>query len=149
MSIKSKRRSLHKGKNIVKTSKSKSKSNSNYNFNSNSNILKGGDDGRFALPPSYFGKGTRGYFPSGSSELSNNKQHAVSRGTISSDGLMSGPNLFPMKGGNCGCKKQKKNNSNNKKSKKCKKCNKSNKSNKSKKSKKSKKSNNSNNKSNK
>ena len=71
--------------------------------------MKGGDVGRFGMPPAFYGNGTKGYFESGSSELnSNGKQHAVSQGTISADGLTAGPNLFPMKGGNCGCKKQKK-----------------------------------------
>lgn len=67
---------------------------------------RGGDTGRYVLPPAYFGKGTSGYYPDGSTELkTHGAQHAVSHGVISSDGKWAGPNLFPMMGGDCGCKK--------------------------------------------
>ena len=94
-----------KTKTILKTnSKTKSKS------KTKSHTMKGGDDGRFNLPPSYFGKGLNGYFPSGSSELQSvGKQNAVSRGTISADGMSTGGNFYPMKGGKCGCNKNRKN----------------------------------------
>ena len=74
-----------------------------------SKVMRGGNAGRYVLPPSYFGNNPDGYYAEGSPELlTGGKQHAVSQGTISADGLTAGPNLFPMKGGNCGCKKQKK-----------------------------------------
>jgi hypothetical protein len=90
-------------------SNKKSKSHKSRKTRKTRKSMKGGDVGRFGMPPAFYGNGTKGYFESGSSELnSNSKQHAVSQGTISADGLTAGPNLFPMKGGNCGCKKQKK-----------------------------------------
>ena len=92
-----------------KINKSKSRT------NSKSRSMKGGDGsgGRVALPPSYYGNGLNGYFPSGSSELNSvGKELAVSQGTIWGNGTMAGPNLFPMKGGNCGCKKQRKSKTN-------------------------------------
>jgi hypothetical protein len=77
---------------------------------------RGGDPGRVALPPAYWGNGTRGYYKEGSSELAGcAKQHAVSQGVISKDGYWAGPNLYPLlggsrrqhkisqKGGGCGC----------------------------------------------
>lgn len=45
-----------------------------------------------------------GYHADGSSALNScGKQHAVSQGTISSNGQWAGPNLYPMMGGDCGC----------------------------------------------
>ena len=83
--------------------------------------MKGGDGsgGRAAFPPSYYGNGLGGYFEAGSKELidPSGKQLAVSQGTISSNGTMAGPNLFPMIGGDCGCKKQRKSKNSHKKSK--------------------------------
>ena len=68
------------------------------------NNMKGGDDGRFAMPPSYFGNGTSGYYAAGSPELfQDNKQFSVSQGTVWEGGQYAGPNLYPMQGGNCGC----------------------------------------------
>jgi hypothetical protein len=105
-------------KQYKKRSMSNKKSKSNKSHKSHKSrksykSMKGGDDGRFGMPPAFYGNGTKGYFESGSSELnSNGKQHAVSQGTISADGFTAGPNLFPMKGGNCGCKKQKKSKTN-------------------------------------
>ena len=75
--------------------------------------MRGGDGsgGRVALPPAYFNNsssGLNGYFAPGSSELNSGGQLAVSRGTISQDGMSTGPNLYPMKGGaSCGCNKKK------------------------------------------
>ena len=89
----------------VNKSKSKSKS------------MRGGDGsgGRVALPPAYFGNSLEGYYAPGSAELnSTGKQLAVSQGTIWPTGSYAGPNLFPMKGGDCGCKKQRKSKKNNK-----------------------------------
>jgi hypothetical protein len=80
--------------------------------------MRGGNNGRYVLPPSYFGSGSKGYYQEGSSELANNK-HSVSQGTIWSNGEYAGPNLYPsMTGGGCGC-----NGSRKKKSKKSKKSN--------------------------
>ena len=74
-------------------------------------IHRGGDPGRIALPPAYFGNGTRGYYKDGSSELNGcSRQNAVSQGILSKNGKWAGPNLYPMlggrrtqKGGDCGC----------------------------------------------
>ena len=94
-------------KKISKSKKTKSKSKSN--TKSKTRKMKGGDDGRFSLPPSYFGNGLAGYFSPGSSELQSvGKQNAVSRGTISADGKSTGGNFYPMKGGKCGCNKNRK-----------------------------------------
>jgi hypothetical protein len=92
-------------------SRSKSKSKSVYKSGTNSRVMRGGDDGRTSFSGSYFGNGTRGYFPEGSSELSSGgKQHAVSQGTIWEGGKYAGPNLYPtMAGGDCGCKRKPKN----------------------------------------
>jgi hypothetical protein len=61
---------------------------------------RGGDPGRVALPPSYFGNGTSGYFADGSTELNRcARQNSVSQGSISSNGKWAGPNLYPMLGG--------------------------------------------------
>ena len=85
----------------------KSKSNSSH---SRSRNMRGGDDGRYVLAPSYFGKGTSGYYADGASELkTHGNQFSVSQGTISSNGQMAGPNTYPMVGGECGCKRQKQN----------------------------------------
>jgi len=66
-------------------------------------IMRGGDDGRFVLPPSYFGSSPSGYFPEGSSELKLSP-NSVSQGVIWSNGQYAGPNLYPsMTGGGCGC----------------------------------------------
>lgn len=96
-------------KQIKKSKKNNRKTNSRTNSRTKSRKMKGGDGsgGRVALPPSYYGKGLDGYYASGSPELnSSGKQLAVSQGTIV--GNYAGPNLFPMSGGDCGCKKQRK-----------------------------------------
>ena len=101
----------HKKKYTNKTKKNKSKSRQMNKSKSMHKRMKGGDLQGF--PPSYFGNGLKGYFPSGSSQLNSvGKQLAVSQGTIWGNGTMAGPNLFPMKGGNCGCKKQRKSKTN-------------------------------------
>ena len=75
----------------------------------NRGIMRGGDDGRYVLPQSYFGKGTSGYFENGSSQLKSNNGYAVSQGTIWEGGKTAGPNLFPsMSGGNNNCKRKSK-----------------------------------------
>jgi len=89
---------------MVKQYKKNSKSKKNKSLS-----MKGGDDGRFSMPGAYFGNGLDGYYAAGSPELKSvGKQHAVSQGTVSSDGFSAGPNLFPMKGGKCGCNKTRK-----------------------------------------
>jgi len=92
---------------IRKNPKQKSsghKRRSRKNYKSTLSNQKGGDVGRYVLPPAYFGNGNRGYYADGSSELNScGKQNAVSRGVISADGKWAGPNLYPMMGGSCGC----------------------------------------------
>lgn len=85
---------------------------------SNNKQMKGGD-GRYVLPPAYFNNNSKGYFQSGSSELSNSSnQHSVSNGVIWDNGLYAGPNLYPsMKGGNCGCNSKRNKQSSSRKSK--------------------------------
>ena len=82
-------------KTLKKTSK-------NRKSNSRSKVMRGGDDGRFVLPPSYFGGNTNGYV-SNFETLSG----AVSQGTVTKNGLYAGPNLYPYlgvtSGGGCGC----------------------------------------------
>ncbi len=94
-----------KSKKQLKTM-SKSKKNTKGKSSFRAKYQRGGDDGRFVLPPSYFGKGTSGYSEDAFSNK-NSKQFAVSQGTIWKNGNMAGPNLYPMLGGNCGCKKKK------------------------------------------
>ena len=90
----------HPKKSLNRTTPHKQRNNSNV-------VQRGGDDGRFVLPPAYFGKGMQGYYADGSSALNScSKQHAVSQGVISANGKWAGPNLYPMMGGNCGCKRQ-------------------------------------------
>jgi len=88
---------------IRKNPKQKSKSRSRKHMSKMPN-QKGGDPGRYNLPPAYFGKGIQGYYADGSSELNScGKQSAVSQGVISANGQWAGPNLYPMMGGACGC----------------------------------------------
>jgi len=105
-----------KSKNNSKKSKSYSKKSKTYSKKSKmskrtkSRIMRGGDDGRTAFSGSYFGNGTRGYHPEGSSKLSTGNQLSVSRGKIWENGKYTGPNVFPtMGGGDCGCKRKPKN----------------------------------------
>ena len=66
-------------------------------------VMRGGDAGRFVLPPAYFGDTPSGYFPEGSPELKVSP-HSVSQGVMWSNGQYAGPNLYPsMTGGGCGC----------------------------------------------
>jgi len=92
---------------IKKLNKNKKTSNkkSSKRTNKRSKVMRGGNNGRYVLPPSYFGSGKQGYYPDGSSELSNSgNQVAVSQGTIWKNGNYAGPNLYPaMAGGGCGC----------------------------------------------
>jgi len=91
-------------KNITrKTKRSRSKVNSR----KLSKVMKGGDAGRYVLPPSYFNSDNKdGYYAEGSPELlSGGKQHAVSQGSVWENGEYAGPNLYPtikMNGGG-GC----------------------------------------------
>jgi len=70
-----------------------------------SKVMRGGDAGRYVLPPSYFGNKPDGYYAEGSPELlSGGKQHAVSQGMVWENGEYAGPNLYPsmkMAGGGC------------------------------------------------
>lgn len=67
---------------------------------SKSRRQRGGDPGRIALAPAFWGQGTRGYYADGSKELNScARQNAVSQGVISKDGFWAGPNLYPMLGG--------------------------------------------------
>jgi hypothetical protein len=78
------------------------------------NHMRGGDDGRYVLPPSYFGRGACGYVenPSAGQKL------AVSQGIIHADGKFAGPNLYPGQvGAGCGCNGRKQKNKNSKSSK--------------------------------
>lgn len=66
--------------------------------------MRGGDAGRYVMPPSYFGNGTAGYYAPGSPELAGSaNQVSVSQGTVWKGGQYAGPNLYPMQGGDCGC----------------------------------------------
>ena len=82
--------------------KSNKRTNKNKKNNSRSKVMRGGDDGRYVLPPSYFGGKQNGY-------VSNyeNLAGAVSQGTVSKDAKLAGPNLYPTmglaSGGGCGC----------------------------------------------
>ena len=86
---------------IIRKTNKKSKS-SRRSF---SKIMKGGDDGRYVLPSSYFGGKQSGYFQEGSPELANTpNQRAVSQGVTWGSGNYAGPNLYPsMRGAGCGC----------------------------------------------
>ena len=94
------------------------RTNKNKKNNSRSKVMRGGDDGRYALPPSYFGGNQNGYVASPS-----DLPGAVSQGTVTSNGKYAGPNLYPtglVNGGGCGCggKKSKSKNKSSTKSKK-------------------------------
>ena len=90
-----------------------------------SKVMRGGDAGRYVLPPSYFGNKPDGYYAEGSPELlSGGKQHAVSQGMVWENGEYAGPNLYPsmkMAGGggcsSCGIKHKFKKSKQSKKSK--------------------------------
>jgi hypothetical protein len=96
---------------IIQKSKSKSKSKTNTHKKTKQRggsscsaprkPMEGGDPGRVALPPQYFGGNSNGYVESSSAGCS--KQRAVSQGIIHADNRFAGPNLYPMRGGDCGC----------------------------------------------
>ena len=97
------------------------RTNKNKKNNSRSKVMRGGDDGRYVLPPSYFGGKKDGYV-SDFTPLSG----AVSQGTVSAHGKFAGPNLYPqLTGGGCGCGKKSKNINKSKKSQKSRKSRKS------------------------
>ena len=101
-------------KKINKKKINKSKSATRSRRLSQSKVMKGGNAGRYVLPPAYFGNSTRGYYPNGASELSiTGKQHSVSQGVLSNNGKYAGPNLYPaMTGAGCGCSSKRNKNSN-------------------------------------
>ena len=81
------------------------RTNKNKKNNSRSKVMRGGDDGRYVLPPSYFGGKPEGYV-----SKFENLSGAVSQGTVSANGKFAGPNLYPqLAGGGCGCGKKSKN----------------------------------------
>ena len=111
-------------KNVSRKTTHKSKRNNKRKLVKN---MKGGDAGRYVMPPSYYGSGTSGYFPEGSPELETaSNQHAVSQGMVWDNGKYAGPNLYPTMTGSglssgCGCsRKYKTHNKKNKTSKKSK-----------------------------
>jgi hypothetical protein len=106
-------------KKMNKKMNKKSKSSTRSRKLSKSKVMRGGDDGRFVLPPSYFGGKPNGYYADGSPELSNaTGQRAVSQGSIWETGQYAGPNLYPsMSGGDCGCNSKRNKNSKSRKSK--------------------------------
>jgi hypothetical protein len=100
------------------------RTNKNRKHNSRSKLMKGGDTGRYVLPPAYFGGKQNGYV----SDYTN-LPGAVSQGAVTKNGQYAGPNLYPTlglaSGGGCGCggskRKSKSQHKSSKKSKKSKK----------------------------
>ena len=78
------------------------RTNKNRKHNSRSKLMKGGDTGRYVLPPAYFGGKQNGYV----SDYTN-LPGAVSQGAVTKNGQYAGPNLYPTlglaSGGGCGC----------------------------------------------
>lgn len=100
------RKNTRKTKNTKRSSKRSSKTSSKRNKKRKFvKKMKGGDAGRYVMPPSYYGSGNAGYFAEGSPELeTSSKQHAVSQGMVWEGGKFAGPNLYPtMTGAGCGC----------------------------------------------
>ena len=100
------RKNTRKTKNTKRSSKRSSKTSSKRNKKRKFvKKMKGGDAGRYVMPPSYYGSGNAGYFAEGSPELETSpKQHAVSQGMVWEGGKFAGPNLYPtMTGAGCGC----------------------------------------------
>ena len=95
------RKSNKKG-NKSANKKTLKRTNKNKKNNSRSKVMRGGDDGRYALPPSYFGGNQNGYVANFS-----DLPGAVSQGTVTANGKYAGPNLYPsmgiVNGGGCGC----------------------------------------------
>lgn len=95
-------------KSLKRNKKSNNKSKFNKRSKSQRNKLRrtrkqrGGDTGRYVLPPAYFGQGSKGY-----TNCFQPLDGAVSQGIIHPNGLFAGPNLSPTQnGGNCGCRKR-------------------------------------------
>ena len=90
-------------KNTKSSRSSRSSRRSKRSSHSLSKVMKGGDDGRYVFPSSYFGGKPSGYFQDGSPELATSTtQRAVSQGVTW--GNYAGPNLYPsITGGGCGC----------------------------------------------
>ena len=87
-------------KSSSKSKKSKSKTNRRVSRKN----MRGGDAGRYVMPPSYFGDVPTGYHAPGAPELAGSaNQVSVSQGTVWKGGQYAGPNLYPMQGGDCGC----------------------------------------------
>ena len=99
-SIKNKK--LNKSRNLTKSKKF----NKTRKFKS-THLMKGGDDRTTGLPAAYHNgtpSGLKGYYSPGSSELKPaGGNFPVSQGTLWSNGSMAGPNLYPTRGGGCGC----------------------------------------------
>jgi len=95
------RKSNKKG-NKSANKKTLKRTNKNKKNNSRSKVMRGGDDGRYVLPPSYFGGNQNGYVAKFS-----DLPGAVSQGTVTANGKYAGPNLYPsmgiVSGGGCGC----------------------------------------------
>lgn len=104
----SKNRKRSNKRSIKSSNKKTTKSNNRRNLLKK---MKGGDAGRYVMPPSYYGSGNSGYFPEGSPELKTSpNQHAVSQGMVWEGGKFAGPNLYPtMTGAGCGCGRKNKN----------------------------------------
>ena len=87
-------------KSSSKSKKSKSKTNRRVSRKN----MRGGDAGRYVMPPNYFGDVPTGYYAPGAPELAGSaNQVSVSQGTVWKGGQYAGPNLYPMQGGDCGC----------------------------------------------
>lgn len=103
----------HYRKSANRSNKSNKSKSHKKNFKTNRRMslknMRGGDDGRYVMPPSYYGNGTAGYYAPGSPELaSSGNQVSVSQGTVWQGGQYAGPNLYPMQGGfGCGCSSKK------------------------------------------
>lgn len=87
-------------KSSSRSKKSKSKTNRRVSRKN----MRGGDAGRYVMPPSYFGDVPTGYHAPGAPELAGSaNQVSVSQGTVWKGDQYAGPNLYPMQGGDCGC----------------------------------------------
>lgn len=103
--VKHYRKSANKSSKSNKSKTHKKNSRSKSNNHMSLKNMRGGDDGRYVMPPSYYGNGTAGYYAPGSPELASSaNQVSVSQGTVWQGGQYAGPNLYPMQGGfGCGC----------------------------------------------
>lgn len=87
-------------KSSSRSKKSKSKTNRRVSRKN----MRGGDAGRYVMPPNYFGDVPTGYHAPGAPELAGSaNQVSVSQGMVWKGGQYAGPNLYPMQGGDCGC----------------------------------------------